>query len=91
MQWKGLWWVRRIWERLSASFEGSSLGRLREGEERKRWEEKGRNPWEMEEVKLRLHARDNLNAIFDPTSVLKRTPSLVLVFAFWEEEINGLV
>lgn len=41
MTWKGLWWVRRIWERVSASFEGSSLGRLREGDERKRREMEG--------------------------------------------------
>lgn len=29
MKWKGLWWLRRICESESASFEGSSLGRSR--------------------------------------------------------------
>ena len=30
MKWKGLWLVTRIWDISSASFEGSSFGRLRE-------------------------------------------------------------
>lgn len=50
-QWKGLWWVRRSWERVSASFDGWSLGRFREEgvvvEERKR-----RRCWEMEVVRI---------------------------------------